>query len=124
MIKSIIEHFEGLPDPRREHPNKLHKLIDIVVIALCATIAKADTWEEIEDYGRAKEAFLRQFLELPNGIPSHDTINRVFSRLNPLAWQSCFAQWMKSLSSSRAGELIAIDGKTLRASNGQGRPCP
>ena len=120
MIENIIEHFESLPDPRREHPNTLHKLIDIVVIALCATIAKADTWEEIEDYGNAKEGFLSQFLELPHGIPSHDTFNRVFARLNPDAWQSCFTQWMASIGSSKIGELIAIDGKTLRASKATG----
>jgi len=120
MIESVLKHFESLPDPRREHPNKLHKLLDIVVIALCATIAKADTWEEIADYGEAKETFLRQFLELPHGIPSHDTFNRVFARLNPVAWQHCFAQWMKSMDSIKKDELIVIEGKTLRASKATG----
>lgn len=116
MIKSLLEAFSGLPDPRREHPNKLHKLTDIVVIAVCATIAKCEGWEEMEDYGKEKEAFFKKFLELPNGIPSHDTFNRVFSVLNPLAWQSCFVSWMRSMSEVSQEQLVAIDGKTLRGS--------
>ena len=81
MVKNVLEAFADLPDPRREHPNKLHKLIDIVVIALCAMLAKCETWEEISDYGVEKEAFFKRFLALPNGVPSHDTFNRVFSRV-------------------------------------------
>ena len=77
---TILEAFAELPDPRREHPNKLHKLIDIVVIALCSVISKCESWEELADYGLEKEQFLKSFLALPNGIPSHDTFNRVFSR--------------------------------------------
>jgi DDE_Tnp_1-associated len=79
MVANIIEHFKDLPDPRRNQHLKLHKLIDIVVIAGCATVAQQDTWEEIADYAGMKQNFLKQFLELPNGIPSHDTLNRVFS---------------------------------------------
>lgn len=120
MIESLLEAFSGLPDPRREHPNKLHKLIDIVVIAVCATIAKCEGWEEMEDYGKEKEAFFKKFLELPNGIPSHDTFNRVFSVLSPLAWQSCFVSWMRGRSELSQEQLVAIDGKTLRGSKSSG----
>lgn len=121
MVTSIIEHFKDLPDPRREHPLKLHKLIDIVVIAVCATIAKSDTWEEIAEYAEMKQDFLRQFLELPNGIPSHDTINRVFALLDPLAWQTCFLAWMKAIGHLSGKKLISLDGKTLRGSKASGK---
>ncbi len=118
MVTNILEAFAELPDPRREHPVKLHKLIDIVVIAVCAVIAKAETWEEIADYGELKEDFLRQFLELPYGVPSHDTFNRVFSRLDPAAWQTCFTNWMRSVSQLSKEKLISIDGKVLRGELG------
>lgn len=117
---SILEAFATLPDPRRDHPNKLHKLIDIVVIALCAVIAKSETWEEIADYGEEKEDFFKSFLELPNGIPSHDTFNRVFTVLDPVAWQSCFMHWMQSLSALSQEKLIALDGKVLRGAKASG----
>lgn len=120
MVTNIIEHFKDLPDPRVNQHLKLHKLIDIVVIAVCATVAQQDTWEEIADYAEMKEGFLRQFLELPNGIPSHDTINRVFSLLDPVAWQVCFAAWMRSMGKLSGEKLIALDGKTLRGSKASG----
>lgn len=120
MVTSILEAFAELPDPRREHPLKLHKLTDLVVIAVCAAIAKSETWEEIADYGVMKKDFLQRFLELPNGIPSHDTFNRVFSRLDPLAWQTCFMTWMCSVSRSEE-KLVSIDGKVLRGSKSQGQ---
>ena len=78
----LIDHFGNMDDPRIER-NKLHKLIDIVTIAICAVICNADTWEDIEEFARSKERWFRQFLELPNGVPSHDTIRRVFIRLKP-----------------------------------------
>jgi predicted transposase YbfD/YdcC len=120
MVKNIVEAFAELPDPRWEHPNKLHKLIDIVVIALCGTLAKCEGWEEIEDYGTEKEDFFRRFLTLPNGIPSHDTFNRLFTNLDPIAWQSCFINWMQGMGELSAEKLIAIDGKTLRGSKSSG----
>jgi predicted transposase YbfD/YdcC len=120
MVKNILEAFAELPDPRREHPNKLHKLIDIVVIAVCGTIAKCDGWEELADYGVEKKDFFKRFLELPNGIPSHDTFNRVFSNLHPVAWQTCFMTWMQSMSQLSADKLVSIDGKTLRGSKSSG----
>jgi predicted transposase YbfD/YdcC len=117
---TIVEAFAKLPDPRREHPNKLHKLIDIVVIALCAVIAKCESWEEIADYGEEKESFFKGFLSLENGIPSHDTFNRVFARLDPVAWQSCFMSWMLDVSHLSQTKLIALDGKVLRATKASG----
>jgi predicted transposase YbfD/YdcC len=122
MIANIIEHFSTLEDPRRDHPNKLHKLIDIVVITLCAILAKSETWEEIADYAEEKAEFFQQFLELPNGIPSHDTINRTFSLLNPILWQQHFASWMQTQTVESAEKIdhIQIDGKVLRGSRSTG----
>lgn len=115
QIGGIIEYIKELPDPRGRQ-GKLHKLSDIVVIAVCAVICGADDWDEIADYGQRKQALLKRFLALPNGIPSHDTFNRVLSRLDPEAWQQCFMQWVQDLAVSGAGQVVAIDGKSLRAS--------
>lgn len=120
MVANIIEHFKDLADPRRNQHLVLHKLIDIVVIAVCATLAQQDTWEEIADYAEMKEDFLKRFLELPNGIPSHDTMSRVFSLIEPTSWQVCFASWMKAMGKLSGEKLIAIDGKTLRGSKATG----
>lgn len=120
MVTSIIEHFKGLGDPRVNQHLVLHKVIDIVVIAVCATLAQQDTWEEIADYAEMKQDFLKRFLELPNGIPSHDTISRVFSLIDPRAWEECFASWMRSMGKLSGEKLIAIDGKTLRGSKASG----
>jgi predicted transposase YbfD/YdcC len=122
MIANIIEHFRDLQDPRRDHPNKLHKLIDIIVIALCAVLAKSETWEEIADYAEEKHEFFKQFLELPNGIPSHDTLNRTFSLIDPILWQQLFAVWMQTqtLESAQKIKHLQIDGKVLRASRSTG----
>ena len=93
-----------------------HKLIDIITIAICAVICGADTWVDIETYGLAKKDWLGQFLELANGIPSHDTFAQVFTRLDPEQFQPFFLSWVKSISNVTQGEVIAIDGKTLRHS--------
>ena len=85
---------------------RLHRLVDILVIALCAVICGADTWTEIELFGRAKFDGLRTFLELPHGIPSHDTFGRVFPRLNPEPLERCFLTWMQALTQARGGRLI------------------
>jgi predicted transposase YbfD/YdcC len=111
----IQEYFATVTDPRVDR-TKLHLLMDIVVIAICAVICGADTWVEMEAYGRAKEKWLRQFLTLPNGIPSHDTFARVIARLKPKEVQQCFLRWMQAVSEVTAGEVVAIDGKTLRRS--------
>ncbi len=94
---SLIEHFRPLPDPRIAKKTR-HKLIDIVVIAICAIICGANDYESIAEFGRSKEHWFKSFLELPNGIPSHDTFNRVFQLLSPEAFQSCFLSWVGSIS--------------------------
>jgi predicted transposase YbfD/YdcC len=109
------EHFGDLPDPRIDR-TKLHKLIDIIVIAICAVICGADDWVEVAMFGEAKEAWFRTFLELPNGIPSHDTFRRVFALLDPEAFRQRFLEWVQAVSRITSGQVIAIDGKKLRGS--------
>ena len=113
MAPSILEHFADLTDPRDDRGQRLE---DIIVIAVCAVICSADDWMEVAEFGEAKEPWLLTFLELPHGIPSHDTFNRVFAALEPTALESCFLSWIKALASASQGALIAIDGKTLRRS--------
>ena len=113
---TLIDHFSNLTDPRIDR-TKDHKLIDIVVIAVCSVICGADGWVGMETYGLAKYQWLKQFLELPNGIASHDTFSRVFARLDPEEFQTCFLHWIKSISQLIPGEVISIDGKTLRHSD-------
>jgi predicted transposase YbfD/YdcC len=112
---TIADHFLGIEDPRIDR-TKRHKLIDIMTIAVCAVICGADGWVGIETYGCAKYEWLKRFLELPNGIPSHDTFARVFAQINPQEFQSYFVNWMKSIQKITTGEVVAIDGKTLRGS--------
>jgi predicted transposase YbfD/YdcC len=112
---SIPKHFAKLKDPRRAH-RRLHLLQDIIVIALCAVIAGAQDWQEIETFGRKRRAWLKRFLELPNGIPSHDTFERVFERLKPSAFQACFQEWVQVVQEALDIKHVAIDGKTLRSS--------
>jgi len=94
-----------------------HKLIDILAIAILGMICGADTWVDIADFGRAKEPWLRGFLELPNGIPSHDTFGRVFARVDPEQFRLCFLDWVKTVAKLTRGQVIAIDGKTVRRSH-------
>jgi predicted transposase YbfD/YdcC len=108
--------FADLPDPRIETANKLHPLTDILVIATCAVIAGAEGWEDIAEYGRTKETFFRRFLELPNGVPSHDTFERVFAKLDPDAFADRFGRWMAELCESTGLVHVAIDGKSARHS--------
>ena len=111
---ALREHFALLEDPRM--PGKCdHKLIDMVVIAISGIICNADDWVTIAQFGRAKEEWLRTFLELPNGIPSHDTFSRVFARMDPDSFAQCFSEWMQAVSSVLSG-VVAVDGKTLRGS--------
>ena len=112
---SFLNHFETLTDPRIER-SKEHLLIDIVAIAILAVISGADGWGAIELYGKAKYEWLRGFLKLPNGIPSHDTFSRVFSRLEPKQFQECFLSWVNSITKKLELEVIAIDGKTMKQS--------
>jgi predicted transposase YbfD/YdcC len=111
----IIEHFSNLTDPRVER-TKRHLLIDVVVIGICAVICGSDTWTEMEEYGKAKYQWFKGFLELPNDIPSHDTFGRVFSRLSPEEFRECFLSWINAVNEITGGQVVAIDGKTLRRS--------
>jgi predicted transposase YbfD/YdcC len=113
--RSIPAFFAKLKDPRRAH-RRLHRLQDIIVIALCAVIAGAQDWQEIETFGRKRHDWLKRFLELPHGIPSHDTFERVFDRLQPQAFQACFREWVRAVSDTLRIKHVAIDGKTLRGS--------
>ena len=118
----VVEHFAGLVDPRAERAQR-HELLDIIVITICGVICGADNWVEIEEFGNARLEWLRRFLRLPNGIPSHDTFGRVFSRLDPDQFGACFMNWARSVAELTQGEVVAIDGKTLRRCHdrGQGR---
>lgn len=116
---TIADYFCEIEGPRVERTRQ-HKLIDIITIAICAVICGAEGWTDIETYGLAKYEWLKQFLELPNGIPSHDTFSRVFSRLNPQQFQQGFLNWIKSINKMTSGEVIAIDGKSLRHSHDKG----
>lgn len=112
---SIVEHFSILVDPRIDR-TKRHSLHDILVIAICGMICGADDWVSIQEFGEAREDWFRTFLDLPNGIPSHDTFGRVFAALDPEAFSRCFAAWMRDVAELTDGEVVAIDGKTLRRS--------
>ncbi len=114
-LEQLRERFSALEDPRVER-TKLHQLLDIVTIAICAAICGADDWTEIELFGESKLEFFKSFLPLPNGIPSHDTFNRVFARLNPEQFRECFLGWVQDLVCASGEQLkgvVAIDGKTL-----------
>ena len=114
--KSIIEHFSIINDPRVNR-HKKHKLIDIIVISICGVISGCETFVDIENYGNSKYEWLKTMLELPNGVPSHDTIGRVFSIINALEFQKAFYEWAKTIS-KLSGETINIDGKYIKASHG------
>ena len=115
MIASLLHHFSALEDPRCAFKVE-HRLLDIVVIAVCAVIACAESFEDMALYGRSKQAWLQQFLPLSNGIPSHDTFRRVLMLLQPDAFEVCFSAWAQALSEPLPREVIAIDGKTIRGS--------
>jgi predicted transposase YbfD/YdcC len=109
---SIHRHFARLKDPRRRRRCH-HRLIDIIVIAVCAVIANCDDWQEIEIFARGRLDWFRRFLALPNGVPSHDTFERVFDRIDPRAFHACFQEWIGAIAASLDVQQIAIDGKTL-----------
>lgn len=114
--QSLTNHFATLQDPRTGNA-KQHELLDIIIIAICATICGADTWVEIEVWGKANRKWLWTFLALPNGIPSHDTFRRVFILLEPKHFRQCFLKWVRSVSQLTHGQIVAIDGKKLRRSH-------
>jgi len=115
VIDALLHHFSALEDPRCAGKVE-HQLLDIVVIAVCAVIACAESFEDMALYGRSKLSWLQQFLALPNGIPSHDTFRRVLMLLQPQAFEACFQAWTQGLTEPLPREVIAIDGKTLRGS--------
>lgn len=123
VTEHFLSHFSTLTDPRKDTHNKRHKLSDILILTILAVICGADTWVEVEAFGKEKEEWLATFLDLPNGIPSHDTIGDLYARLSVRELESSFLSWINSLVAVSDGEIIAIDGKTLRGSQNrkQGR---
>jgi predicted transposase YbfD/YdcC len=112
---SIAEHFSQMQDPRHER-TRIHKLSEVLVIAICAIICNADSWEDVEAYGNAKLEWLKTFLDLEYGIPSHDTFNRVFARLDAKQFEVCFISWISAAARITAGQVVAFDGKLPRGS--------
>ena len=113
---SLTEHFGNLDDPRIDR-TKHDELIDILTIALCGVIAGADSWVDVEAFGRRKEGWLRKMLELPNGIPSHDTFGRVFAELDAEQFKRCFTEWVLAVNEVLQGAVVAKDVKTVRRSH-------
>ena len=108
------KHLDCIQDPR--HHNTRHLLYDMLMIALCAVISGADSWTQVAEYGQSKFNWFTQFLQLPNGIPSHDTFGRLFARINPKEFENFFTRWVQQFCQSIKGKTVAIDGKTLRGS--------
>lgn len=114
-MTDFMSHFSSIPEPRIERCRR-HELMDILFLSICAVLCGAEGWEEIEDFGRARLDWLRQYFKFDHGIPKHDTIARVLSRLDPSALQSSFISWVNAASQLTDGEVVAIDGKTVRRS--------
>jgi predicted transposase YbfD/YdcC len=112
---SLIKYFSSLPDPRVTRTRK-HSLHDVLVIAICGMLSGAEDWVCIELFAKAKLAWFKTFLDLPNGIPSHDTFGRVFAAIDPEAFAKCFVAWIQDVAELTEGEVVAIDGKTIRRS--------
>ncbi len=121
LSDTFLAHFADLEDPRCDNHNSRHHLHDILVITILGTLSGADTWVDICAFAECKVEWLKTFLELPHGVPSHDTFGRVFSLLNSEQFESCFRQWIASLSIDVTQEIIAIDGKTVRRAHGRGQ---
>jgi len=115
-LEAIEEHFSKVTDPRKDR-TKDHKLIDIIAIAICGVICGAEGWVDIENFGKSKELWLRTFLELPNGIPSHDTFGRVFSMIDAQQFQLAFWEWVCAVNELILGQVVNIDGKCLHGSD-------
>jgi predicted transposase YbfD/YdcC len=119
-INSLVSLLQTLPDPRIER-TKEHRLLDILVIAICTQLCGGESFNDMEEFGEAKQDWFKTFLELPAGIPSHDTFNRVFAALNPKRFMECFIQWTQGLRTAISGEIVAIDGKALRRALNKGQ---
>ena len=115
MASSLLNHCENLEDPR-DHRARRHELRNVIFIALRAIAGGADSWPDVEMFGRSKREWFENLLDLPHGIPSHDTFRKVFSMLNPERFQECFSEWTATISEMTKCEVAAIDGKTLRRS--------
>ena len=114
---SLIAHFRQVPDPRIER-RKFHDLVDVLVIGICTLLCGGETFNDMEDFGEAKQEWFKTFLKLTNGIPSHDTFNRIFAAIDPQQFLECFLRWTQSVRQTVHQEIVAIDGKALRrASN-------
>lgn len=120
MSTSFIEHFSQLRDPRVER-NKLYPLMEILLVAVCAMLSGAEGWEAMEEFGKAKLDWLRKFAPFANGVPPHDRLSAVISRLNPKTFQACFCSWTRTVAQVTDGEVVAVDGKTARGSRDRGR---
>ena len=118
-MTTIMEHFKSLPDPRIDR-KKLHRLQDIIFITIAAALCGCDEWNDIEEFGELRHDWLKTILELPNGIPSHDTFNRVFSLIDPHALQQCFISWVQEVAQLTEGRIISIDGKRMCNSGEEG----
>src|SRR3984893_18196697 len=116
-LRDLESVFAQVEDPRMER-TKLLRLRDIIILSICGVICGAEGWVEIEEFGKAKEAFFTDLLKLPNGIPSHDTFGRVFALIDPKQFEASFVQWVQGISQTVTG-VIAIDGKTLRRAHDQ-----
>jgi len=121
--RTIVECFEEIPDPRVDR-RRYHKLLDILVIGLCSTLTGGEGFNDMALFGKIKRDWLKTFLELPQGIPSHDTFNRVFSAIDPHCFLDCFVHWVQGLCPALAGDVVAIDGKALRRALDQGASIP
>jgi predicted transposase YbfD/YdcC len=119
-FQSLEEHFGDLPDPRVVGRCD-HNLLDIIIIAICAVLCGAESWDDVEEFGLSKQPWLKQFLALPNGIPSHDTFRRVFSLLDARAFQDCFMRWVEVAFHVQREQVIALDGKSVRGRQDQGK---
>ncbi len=119
----LVACFKDLPDPRIDR-TKSYKLIDILVIGICTLLCGGESFNDMEDFGKAKQDWFETFLALPNRIPSHDTFNRVFAALNPQLFLECFLRWTQSLRAAVSGEIVAMDGKALRRALNQGQALP
>jgi predicted transposase YbfD/YdcC len=113
---SLGEHFAGLEDPRAEHLID-HKLVDIIIMAICGVICGAENWTDIELFGQERRAWLEQFLDMSHGVPSHDTFGRVFARIDTEQFQQCFLSWVQAVFEETSGQVVAVDGKTVRRSH-------
>ena len=115
VTATLIEKFATLSDPRIERTKK-HSMTGILVISICGFICGVDNWVDLEEFAQIRQEWFKTFLELPNGIPSHDTFGRFYAALDPVAFSRCFTSWIQSVAEVTEGEVIAVDGKTLRRS--------